>query len=390
MSGTRLQTKTTRQKFITPLLLLISLAGVFPLDVILPSFPALSKHFSISVNTVSFSISFFALGVAVSQLILGPLSDRFGRKKLLILGLLASITGALGCINASNYSYFIVFRVVQALGCGCFVLSQALVQDMFAGTQRNSVRILLTTASGVFICLSPMFGSALQQWFDWPGSFVAFTALAVLVLLMSQVLLTENIQPSASTFSTYLVLYRDRPFMTYSTIASIAFACHFAFIVVSPLLFMERLGMGTYAFSWVFIGYGLAYLLGGLIASSVHRRISVPAQLAAGVGLIGCGGATLIVWSLLGEVSVASLLIPMMISTVGTTLARPAATSCALERHPERAGTAAALLNTLVFAAGGSISWAIALSSAHLPTSLGIGLLMLALLGVGLMRSLRA
>lgn len=378
------------QRSIILLLLLMSLLGVFPLDVILPSFIALSLHFSVDTSDASYSISFFALGVAASQLILGPLSDKFGRKKLLILALLASISGALGCINASNYSLFIGFRALQAFGCGCFVLSQALVQDTFTGAQRNAVRILLTTASGVFICLSPLAGSVLQQWFDWPGSFVTFVVLATVVLLMSLLMLKDDDAPaSGSTFSAYQVLFRDRVFMAYSTIASISFSCHFAFIVVSPLLFMARLGMSTYAFSWLFLGYGLAYLLGGLIASAINRRVSAPIQINAGLGLIACGGVVLTVWPLLGEVSVPSLLLPMMISTVGTTLVRPAATTCALERHPTRAGASAALLNTLVFAAGGAVSGAVTLLSEHLPTSLGLGLLVLALVGMRWMKRLR-
>ncbi|WP_306109979.1 MFS transporter [Pseudomonas sp. MN1F] len=153
------------------MLLLITLLGVFPLDVILPSVPLLARDFAVDAQYIAYSISLFAVGVAISQTIIGPLSDRMGRKRLLIAGLVVSVAGAVGCIVATSYEGFIAFRLLQALGCGCFVLSQALVQDKFSGQQRNAMRILMTSGSGLFISLSPLAGSVLQQYFGWAGSF---------------------------------------------------------------------------------------------------------------------------------------------------------------------------------------------------------------------------
>lgn len=147
------------------------LLGVFPLDVLLPSFPALAAHFQSKPADIAFSISLFAIGISLSQLLIGPLSDTFGRKSLLIGGMVVSIIGATGCVLSKEYTWFLIFRMIQATGCGCFVLSQALVQDMFEGKERDRLRILMITASGIFISLSPLLGSLLQQFLDWPGSF---------------------------------------------------------------------------------------------------------------------------------------------------------------------------------------------------------------------------
>lgn len=153
------------------LLLAMVLLGVFPLDVLLPSFPALAAHFRNTPTDIALSISLFAVGIAFAQVSIGPLSDVIGRKGLLLAGMIVSILGALGCVMTSDYSLFLMFRIVQAVGCGCFVLSQALVQDLFEGKERDRLRILMVTASGVFISVSPLAGTFLQATLGWRGSF---------------------------------------------------------------------------------------------------------------------------------------------------------------------------------------------------------------------------
>ncbi|MFJ4349508.1 MFS transporter [Pseudomonas sp. NPDC089428] len=365
------------------LLLLISLLGVFPLDVILPSVPLLARDFGVDAQYIAYSISLFAVGVAISQTIIGPLSDRMGRKRLLIAGLVVSVAGALGCILTTSYQGFMVFRLLQAVGCGCFVLSQAVVQDRFNGHQRNAVRILMTSASGLFISLSPLAGSVLQQYFGWEGSFQAFVVLAVVVLLLSLKLLQEK--PTANSLtgvlSSYPILLKDRAFLVSSLFSCLAFASHFSFVVVSPLLLIEQMGLTEFAFSMVFLGYGLAYMAGGFIASWLNGRMTMQAQVAWGFALIGLAGVALCLVVTVHELGVFSLLFPLVLCTIGTTIVRPAATTHALGRHPERAGAAASLNNTMLFAFGGGASMLVASISGSLPMSLALGFIASSLAG---------
>jgi MFS transporter, DHA1 family, multidrug resistance protein len=369
--------------FYVLLLLLISLLGVFPLDVILPSVPLLAQDFGVDAQYIAYSISLFAIGVAISQTIIGPLSDRVGRKRLLIAGLVVSVVGAMGCILAESYEGFMVFRLLQAVGCGCFVLSQALVQDKFKGHQRNAMRILMTSASGVFISLSPLAGSVLQQYLGWAGSFQVFVVLAVVVLVLVLRLLQEKpTSPgSAGVLNSFQVLLKDRAFLVSSLFSCLAFACHFSFVVVSPLLLIEQLGLTEFAFSMVFLGYGLAYLIGGFIASWLNGRIGMQAQVAWGFALIGLAGVALCLVVTLHELEVASLLLPLVLCTIGTTIVRPAATTHALGLHPERAGAAASLSNTMLFAFGGGISMLVASIRSSLPMSLALGFIASSLAG---------
>ncbi|MBV4530456.1 MFS transporter [Pseudomonas sp. SWRI107] len=118
---------------LTSLTLLVTFLGVFPLDVILPSFPALAVEFNTSTQSIAYSVTLFILAVSASQIIIGPLSDALGRKRLLVIGLLASASGAAGCLLSDSFEVFLLFRLLQALGCGCFVLTHALVQDLYGG-----------------------------------------------------------------------------------------------------------------------------------------------------------------------------------------------------------------------------------------------------------------
>ncbi|MEN5302791.1 MFS transporter [Pseudomonas sp. TWI628] len=365
------------------LLLLISLLGVFPLDVILPSVPLLARDFAVDAQYIAYSISLFAVGVAISQTIIGPLSDRMGRKRLLIAGLVVSVAGAVGCIVATSYEGFIAFRLLQALGCGCFVLSQALVQDKFSGQQRNAMRILMTSASGLFISLSPLAGSVLQQYLGWAGSFQVFVVLAIVVLVLALKLLREKpTSPgSAGVLDSYQALLKDRAFLVSSLFSCLAFACHFSFVVVSPLLLIEQLGLTEFAFSMVFLGYGLAYLIGGFIASWLNGRIAMQAQVGWGFALIGLAGLALCLVLTLHELGVFSLMLPLVLCTIGTTIVRPAATSHALGLHPQRAGAAASLNNTMLFAFGGCASMLVASISGSLPMSLALGFVACSLTG---------
>jgi len=363
------------------LLLAMVLLGVFPLDVLLPSFPALAEHFLRTPADIALSISLFAVGIAFAQLLIGPLSDVIGRKGLLLAGMSISILGALGCVMTSDYSLFLMFRVVQALGCGCFVLSQALVQDLFEGEERDRLRILMVTAGGIFISVSPLAGTFLQATLGWRGSFWVFIALSAAVLLKAWLFL-ENTRPTASgTRTNFLTAYRrvlgDFDFVGYWLISAFAFACHFSFIVISPLIFMDRLQLSAYEFSLILLIYGAAYVTGGILASVLSRRINSGQQMIVGLSLILFAGLSMLYLSSNFALAPATVLIPMLICTAGTTIARPAATSRAMSLFPENAGTSASAGSTIIFICGGLISALISLSPTNLQSTLGYSFVIL-------------
>ncbi|WP_419708127.1 multidrug effflux MFS transporter [Pseudomonas sp. NFX224] len=370
------------------LLMTMTLLGVLPLDVVLPSFPDLSAYFHISPPEVALSVSLFAVSLAFSIMLVGPLSDMWGRKKLLLGGMAVAMAGAIGCAVSSEYSWFLVFRVIQAIGCGSFSLSQALVQDLFIGRERQRLRIWMVTAGGVFISISPLLGTWLQLQFGWQGSFYVFVTLAAIVWLSAFWLFKET--PPVRTashgrfFSAYWRVCSDARFMGYWLISALAFACHFSFIVSSPIIFMEHLALSPYEFAWALLLYGVAYVLGGVVASVLHRHLPANTQINAGLWLIAASGPVMLWLTHQFGLSATTVLIPMLVCTLGTTITRPIVNSMAMSIHPEHAGTSTSVGGVLMFLTGGVISALISASPEDLITILALCFLTLSLAGLGL------
>lgn len=372
--------RSTKKTSAIVLLMTMTLLGVFPLDVILPSFPALAERFQTSSADIALSVSLFAIGLSFSLMVVGPLSDSLGRKKLLLAGMSVAIVGAAGCIMAREYSWFLFFRVIQAIGCGCFVLSQALVQDLFMGKEQERLRIAMVTASGIFISLSPLFGTWLQDQIGWQGSFEVFIAIGLLVILKACLLL-ENTPGTASVrhrnlLAAYWLVCSEPRFVGYWLISALAFSCHFSFIVISPIIFMEQLQLSSYQYSLALLLYGAAYVLGGFGAGVMNRYMQASTQITIGLLLIALSGLLMLLLQQSG-MSAITVLVPMIICTAGTTITRPVATSRAMGLFPQNAGTSASAGNMIIFTCGGLISGFINLSSNNPTMALGLCFLVL-------------
>jgi DHA1 family bicyclomycin/chloramphenicol resistance-like MFS transporter len=369
------------------LLMTMTLLGVFPLDVVLPSFPHLADYFQTSPSGISLSVSVFAISLALSVMLVGPISDVWGRKTLLLGGMAVAAIGAVGCVFASDYRWFLGFRMVQAMGCGAFSLSQALIQDLFVGRERERIRIWMVTGGGVFISVSPLLGTWLQSCLGWQGSFYVFIALSCVAWCGAYWLLKETPpgrKPShAGFFNAYWRLCSDGRFMGYWLISALAFACHFSFIVSSPIIFMERLALSPYEFACALLLYGVAYVLGGVLASVLHRYLQANTQIIIGLGLIAVSGAIMLWLTRHFGLSAATVLISMLVCTVGTTIARPIANSKAMSLHPENAGASTSVGAMLIFMFGGVISSVINLTPENLTTALALGFLALSVAGLG-------
>lgn len=379
---------TQEKPLIVLLLMTMTLLSVFPLDVVLPSFPDLSDFFQIPPSDVALSVSLFAVSLAFSVMLVGPLSDMWGRKKLLLGGMALAVIGAIGCAVSSEYSWFLGFRVIQAIGCGAFSLSHALVQDLFTGHARQRLRIWMVTASGVFISISPLLGTWLQLQLGWQGSFYVFVTLAVLVWLSACRLLKESSSIRTASrggfFRAYWHVCSDVRFMSYWLISALAFACHFSFIVTSPIIFMEHLALSPYEYAWALLLYGVAYVGGGAIANVLYQRLQANTQIIVGLGLIAVSGAVLLWLTRHFGLSAATVLMSMLICTIGTTITRPIVNSKAMSIHPEYAGTSTSVGGVLMFLSGGVISTVINRVPEDLITALAIGFLTLSVAGLGL------
>ncbi|MGY2316633.1 MFS transporter [Pseudomonas sp. SDT2931_S440] len=373
-----------RSRFI--LITCISLISFFPINILLPSFPALAAKFDTSTAEVALSISLFTLVFAISQLIAGPLSDKFGRKEVLLGCIVVSTLGSIGCALAANYPSFLLFRAVQAIGCGFFVLGHALVEDLFEEQDRARIRIYYMTLSGSFVALSPLLGSWLQTTFDWQGSFYGFAVMALGMFIHAWLILPSKAaspeRAPVSIIATLKSIASNRDFIRYWWIAALVFACYFALISVTPLIFMDELKLSEYQYAVVLMVYGVAYLLGGVAATALQKHISLTRQINLGLGLLGIAGVLLTLVISYEAMTTITLLIPMLISALAVTLVRPAAISAAMLLFSSSAGTAASAGNSIMFITAAVSSAALAQAGDNLLMTIAISFIVLSVWGV--------
>ncbi|MGQ7860577.1 MFS transporter [Pseudomonas sp. 32A] len=364
----------------------ISLISFFPINILLPSFPALAAKFDTSTAEVALSISLFTLVFAISQLIAGPLSDKFGRKEVLLGCIVVSTLGSIGCALAANYPSFLLFRAVQAIGCGFFVLGHALVEDLFEEQDRARIRIYYMTLSGSFVALSPLLGSWLQTTFDWQGSFYGFAVMALGMFIHAWLILPSKAaspeRAPVSIIATLKSIASNRDFIRYWWIAALVFACYFALISVTPLIFMDELKLSEYQYAVVLMVYGVAYLLGGVAATALQKHISLTRQINLGLGLLGIAGVLLALVISYEAMTTTTLLIPMLISALAVTLVRPAAISAAMLLFSSSAGTAASAGNSIMFITAAVSSAALAQAGDNLLMTIAISFIVFSVWGV--------
>lgn len=373
----------TLSRFI--LITCISLISFFPINILLPSFPALSARFDTPSADIALSISLFTLVFSISQLVAGPLSDKWGRKEVLLGCITLSIIGAMGCAMAPDYLMFLVFRTVQAMGCGFFVLGHALVEDLFEEQDRARVRLYYMTLSGSFVALSPLIGSWLQTTFNWQGSFYGFALMATGMLIHALCILPAK--PASAhrapvpIIGTLKAVAANRGFLRYWWIAALVFACYFALISVTPLIFMDALKLSEYEYALVLVVYGVAYLLGGVVASYLQKRITLARQINIGLGLLLVAGVLLTLIVSLQAITSINLLIPMLISALAVTLVRPAAISAAMLLFSSSAGTAASAGNSIMFLTAAISSALLAQTGTHLLMTIAVSFIVFSLWG---------
>ncbi|MFJ2995011.1 MFS transporter [Pandoraea sp. NPDC087047] len=353
--------------------------SALPLDVMLPSFGAIADEYETSVDAVASLVGYFAIAFSMLQLVVGPLSDRIGRQRVLIFGLAIATIGAIGGTLAQTYTAHLAFRLIQACGCSCFVLAQAILQDTFPGETGLRARIFNVTFGGLCIACSPLLGAVLQENFGWRASFWLFSAIGAGVFL--QVLSHPSDRNHTSTLTLascarrYLQIATNRAFFAYTLLGAMAFASHFAFVILSPSLFIEALKFSSYDYAYTLLLYGAIYLLGGFVANHASRQITVFKQIQLGIALLSVASVvmtTLYVW--LGD-HFATVIAPMLLATLGTTLIRPAAATLSMKIFETHAGTAAAAAGAIRFSMAGIIS--IGVSSVPLSKFLLLALLLL-------------
>ena len=334
--------------------LLTTLVALGPLstDLYLPSLPTLARVFASDVASVQLTLSVFLAGFACGQIVYGPLSDRYGRRPLLLGGLLMFCVGTLGCVFAHSIDRLILARFVQALGaCAGPVIGRAVVRDLWGASESARVIAYMGGAMAIGPLLGPTLGGFLTVLFGWQSNFVLLLLVAVVQLaVVAGVLGESNVHrdPEATTPARMLANFRrllaDRSYLGYLLTFSFSYSALFAFISASSFVLADRHGLTPQVYGMCFGIVVAGYLIGSVASGRLVRRLGSDGLLARGACLGAVAGVSMAVLEFSGVHGVAAILAPMFFCTVATGLVMPNAIARALAPYPTMAGSASALM----------------------------------------------
>jgi len=354
-------------------LLLGSLTAFDPLsiDMYLPAFPNMGKDFAVSSAQVELSLSSFFIGLAVGQLIYGPISDRYGRKKPLLVGMGIYFLSCIACAYSRSIHMLIFFRVLQALGgCSGMVIARAIVRDVFEKQRAAQTFSMLMLVMGVAPILAPMVGGYVAEYFGWRAIFGILGTLGLLSWACTLLFLPETHPASRerpsllSSFRATGSILRDKEFLGYTLAAGAVTAGMFAYIAGSPFVFITLLGISPERYGWIFGVNSLGLIVAAQMNSLLLKKFPLESILRVATSGTCVFAIALFIASHLSRSPVA-LLIPLFffISSLGLTV--PNALAGALAHQGRRAGTASSLM--------GTIRWSIAFLASFLVSLLHNG-----------------
>ncbi|MCX4867456.1 multidrug effflux MFS transporter [Streptomyces sp. NBC_00257] len=352
----------------TGLLVTLVLGGLTALpplsmDMYLPALPAVTESLHAPAATIQLTLTACLTGMALGQVVVGPMSDRWGRRRPLLLGMMIYVVATALCVFAPTTGLLIGFRLLQGLaGAAGIVIARAVVRDMYDGVEMARFFSTLMLISGVAPIVAPLIGGQVLRFTDWRGIFAVLTVVGVGLTLVVWKWLHETLPPQdrhtggvGDALRTMRGLLSDRVFTGYMIAGSLAFATLFSYVSASPFVMQEIYGASPQTFSLLFGINSVGLIIVGQINGKVLvGRISLDKALAFGLSVIVLAAAALLlmtsgVFGKVGLVPVAAGLFVLM-SAMG--LAMPNTNAQALMRTKHAAGSASALLGTSSFLIG--------------------------------------
>ncbi|REK76934.1 multidrug effflux MFS transporter [Paenibacillus paeoniae] len=343
-------------------IILGTLAGIGPLsiDMYLPALPAISLDLEASASLAQLSLTATLIGIALGQLILGPISDWKGRRAPLLIGMSSYAIISLLCVVAPNITFFIVLRFIQGVvGSAGIVIAFASVRDLYSGPELTKFLALLMLVNGTAPIIAPIAGGEIVTLTSWRGVFVVLAILGVALFTAVFFGLKETLPVErrsegglAHTLITYRGLLGNPGFMGYAFTQGFIMAAMFAYISGSSFVLQELYGMTPREFSLVFASNGIGVILTTQIASRLAGKVAPRKLLMAGL-MIAMTGALLLIASVTFLASLPVVLAGFffIVSSVG--LVMSTSTSLALQDQGGTAGSASALLLSMSFVLGG-------------------------------------
>lgn len=357
----------------------LSAFGPLSLDMYLPALPTLADEFGSSTSYAQLSLTACMIGLALGQLLAGPLSDVRGRRIPLIAGLVLYTIASILCLVSPTMGSFVVLRFIQGLaGAAGIVIARAVVRDVYEGPELTRFFSLLMLINGVAPIAAPIIGGQILTYTSWRGVFILLSLIGVLALLAVIFGLGETLpaQKRSSgglkqTLLTFGSIARNRRFMGYALTQGFAAAGMFAYISGSPFVLQKIYGVSPQMFSICFAINGLGIILASQIAGRLAGKVSETRLLIAGLLIAAVGGTSLLIAILAGG-GLISVLSPLFLVVSSVGLINTASFALAMADQAKSAGSASALIGVMTFLFGGIVAPLVGLGGEHTAVPMGI------------------
>ena len=352
--------RPTLTRLLPTLLLLLTVFGPISMDLYLPALPALTADLGASTSVAQLTVTACLVGLAAGQLLAGPLSDRFGRRGILLIGIVAYIATSALCAASPTIETLIVARFVQGLAGGVgIVIAQAAGRDVYSGGALIRFYGRLTVVGGLAAIIGPLLGGLLTAVTDWRGLFAFLAVLGGGILVIALIAFPETLPAArrtrggwAQTMRDYRTLVTDAPFLGAVLNQGFLYAALFAYLAGSTFVLQDIYGLSPLGYALAFGLNSAGFMVFGYVAGRLAERWSVRGTLVAGIVVAGVGAAGLLVAGLT-PMPLWVVVVSLFALAVGVALTSPPATTLALVDYPQMAGTASSLLGMVRFGLGG-------------------------------------
>ena len=373
-----------------------ALTGIAPLsiDAYIPGLPQLTADLGVSASTGQLTLTAFLLGLALSQIVAGSISDNIGRRTPVLAGLIAYFASSLLCGLAPGIVTLTFLRLLQGAAAGVgFVISRAIVRDLYTGAAGARIFARLVIVSGVAPVVAPILGGQVLRFTSWRGLFVLFAIVSAAILIVADIVLVETLpaglrhEPGIRTkLRVFRRLICDRTFLPYALAGSLGFAAMFSYISGAPFVLEEIHGLTPQEFSLVFAANAAGLVVLSQVSSRLVGRLGPGPLLRAGAVITAAGGALTLV-AVITDARLVFLLAGLWLTVSAIGLIVPNATALSLAHQGERAGSASALFGLGQFGLGALLAPLAGVAGNHnaLPMAITIAACGLGALAVNLL-----
>jgi MFS transporter, DHA1 family, multidrug resistance protein len=337
---------------LTALLAALTAIGPLSTDMYLPSLPSIAADLQTGTAQVGLTISAYLIGFAAGQIVYGPVSDRHGRKPVLLGALALYSAASLACAFSTSIDMLIAARALQALGgSGGIVLTRAIVRDLYSGARAGRELSLIGSVMALAPVLAPLAGGMLQTVSGWRAVFFTLLAAGAFIGLIVWQLLPETLAQRAeqpvslrAMWDSYKILAKSRRYLAYLGLTTLSFGGLFAWISGSSFVLQDLYGLTPFAYGFYFAIGSVGYMTGTTLAAKLVLRIGIDGTLGIGSAALALGGLGMATALALGLTSALSLVLPIAVFLAGLGMVLPQSIAGAMQPFPERAGAASSLL----------------------------------------------